>query len=152
MDKNSKGFGFGAKTDSERKRDELWKKKGPTSKSHWGSKKSMAKETTDRSPVTHRPFYDVQEIKIADIKVKGKRRTLNPDKLKELAVSISSLGLQIPITVRLVKRDLGWGKTNTELVLVSGLHRLEAMNQLGKTTVPSFIIKGGKRVARMSEI
>jgi hypothetical protein len=26
------------------------------------------------------------------------------------------------------------------------------MKQLGQTTIPSFIIKGGKRVARMSEI
>ena len=106
-------------------------------------------------PTTHetvRISYPVHEIKIADIKVKGKRRALKPDMLKELAVSISSLGLQSPITVRSIKRDLGWGKTKTEWVLVSGLHRLEAMKQLGKTTIPSFIIKGGRRVARMSEI
>ena len=106
-------------------------------------------------PATHETVglsHPVHEIKIADIKIKGERRALKPDMLKELAVSISSLGLQSPITVRLVRRDLGWGKTKTEWVLVSGLHRLEAMKQLGKTTIPSFIIKGGKRVARMSEI
>ena len=62
------------------------------------------------------------------------------------------MGLQSPITVRLVKRDLGWGKTKTEWVLVSGLHRMEAMKQLGQTTIPCFIIAGGKHIARMSEI
>jgi hypothetical protein len=144
MDKNGTGFGFGAKTDNEQKRDEL--------RNNWGSKKSTTKGTDERAPVGHWPSYDVQETKIADIKITGRRRALNPDKLKELAASISTLGLQSPITVRLVKRDLGWGKTKTELVLVSGLHRLEAMKQLGQTTIPSFIIKGGKRVARMSEI
>ena len=61
---------------------------------------------------------------------------MNPAKVNELAESISSLGLQSPITVRLVKRDLGWGKTKTELVLVSGLHRIEAVKQLGQDNDP----------------
>ena len=151
MDKNDKGFGFGAKTDSERKHDELREQKGPI-KSGWGLKKSKAKEATQRPPVEHRPCYDVQEIKIADIKVRGKRRASNPDKLKELAASISILRLQSPITVRLVKRDRGWGKTETELVLVCGLHRLEAMKQLGKKTIPCVVMTGSKRIARIWEI
>ena len=151
MDKNDKGFGFGAKTEGERKHDELREQKGPI-KSGWGLKKSKAKEATQRPPVEHRPCYDVLEIKIADIKVRGKRRASNPDKLKELAASISILRLQSPITVRLVKRDRGWGKTETELVLVCGLHRLEAMKQLGKKTISCVVMTGSKRIARMLEI
>ena len=151
MDKDSKGFGFGAKTDSEQS-DKLRNKKGPISRSHWGSKKSTTKQTDERSPVGHWPSYDVLNVKIADIKITGRRRALKPAKVNELAESISSLGLQSPITVRLVKRGLGWGKTKTEWVLVSGLHRIEAMKQLGQRKIPCFIIAGGKRVARMSEI
>lgn len=149
MDKQSKHLSFSSKTDSERKRDELQRKTG---KSQWGPNKSKTKKTDERSPVEHRPSYDVLNVKIADIKITGRRRALNHAKINELAESISSLGLQSPITVRLVKRDLGWGKTKTEWVLVSGLHRMEAMKQLGQTTIPCFIIAGGKRVARMSEI
>ena len=115
MDKNGKGFGFGAKTDSERKYDQLREQQGSISKSGWGLKKSKAKEATQRPPVEHRPCYDVQEIEIADIKVQGKRRALNPDRLKELAASISILGLQSPITVRSVKRDREWGKTRNRI-------------------------------------
>ena len=47
---------------------------------------------------------------------------------------------------------LGWGKTKTERYLVIGLHRLEAMKQLGKTTIPCFILEGDERDARMCEI
>jgi ParB/RepB/Spo0J family partition protein len=116
----------------------------------WGSEKS---ETTAKSKnLSAEPSYDVQHIKIADIKIEGKRRALNPEKLKGLVESISLLGLQSPITVRSVKRMLGWGKTKTERYLVIGLHRLEAMKQLGKTTIPCFILEGDERDARMCEI
>ena len=145
----TKGFGLGARTDGEGKLGQLRKKKVNTVKSHWGSKRT---QTDERAPVEHRPSYDVQDVKIADIKILGRRRALNPAKINELAESISSLGIQSPISTRLVKRDLGWGKTKTELVLVSGLHRLEAVKQLGKTTIPCVILKGGKRIARMWEI
>ena len=152
MKMKTKGIAFGSKSEGERKRNDLHKKKVPPFTSNWGPKKSTTKETDGRSPVTHRPSYKVQEIKITDIKITGRRRALKPAKIDELAESISALGLQSPITARWVKRDLGWGKTKTELVLVSGLHRLEAVKQLGKTTIPCVILKGGKRIARMWEI
>ena len=115
--------GFGNKNNSKRKRDDRSKKKKT---SYWQlkSKKPKTEETAERSPVKRRPSYDVLNVKIADIKITGRRRALKPAKVNELAESISSLGLQSPITVRLVKRDLGWGKTKTEWVLVSGLHRI----------------------------
>ena len=121
-------------------------------RNNWGSNKSKPKTDQNELLVAQAPSYDVQDIEIADIKVKGKRRALNPDKLNELVESISSMGLQSPITVRAVKRMLGWHKTEIEYVLVSGLHRLEAMKQLGKTTILCFILEGDRRVARMWEI
>jgi ParB-like nuclease domain len=152
MKRKMKGVGLGARTDGEGKLGQLWKKKINTAKLRGGLKRSTANQTDERSPVKRRPSYDVLNVEIADIKITGRRRALNPAKIDELAESISSLGLQSPITARWVKRDLGWGKTKTELVLVSGLHRLEAVKQLGKTTTPCVILKGGKRIARMWEI
>jgi ParB-like chromosome segregation protein Spo0J len=147
MVKARKGFGFGGKIGGSKRR----KKKAPASKPRWGSKESDAEETSDRLPVAP-PTYDVQEIKIADIKIKGKRRALNPAKVSELVQSISVLGLRDPITVRLVTKQIRWGKFTTEHILVDGLHRLEAMKQAGHTTIPCFIIEADKRGARMWEI
>lgn len=104
MVKNSEGFRFGTYTDSEQKHNKRRKNKVLASKSGWGSKEPEEKEPFEGPAVKQPPSYDVQNIEIADIKVKGKRRALNPDKLKELAESISSMGLQSPITVRAVKR------------------------------------------------
>jgi len=151
MDKKGNGFRFGPKTGGERKRDELPMKKVTISKSGWGSKEPEEKETSDRLPVAP-PTYNVQEINIADIKVKGERRALNQAKVSELVQSISVLGLRDPITVRLVTKQIRWGKFKTEYILVDGLHRLEAMKQAGHTTIPCFIIEADKRGARMWEI
>ena|ERR1700676_3455751 len=134
MRKTKSGFGRRAKTDREQK-----------------LKKTKTKETSDRLPVAS-PTYDVQEIKIADIKVKGKRRALNPAKVSELVQSISVLGLRDPITVRLVTKQIRWGKFTTEYIVVDGLHRLVAVKQEGHTTIPCFIIEADKRGARMWEI
>ena len=147
MVKAKKSFGLGGKIGGGKRR----KKKAPVSKSGWGSEEFEAEEASDRLPVAP-PTYDVQEIKIADIKVKGKRRALNADKLKGLVQSISVLGLRDPITVRLVTKQIRWGKFTTEYILVDGLHRLEAMKQAGHTTIPCFIIETDKRGARMWEI
>lgn len=167
MTKKRKGFRRYVKKNHGRERDGLreklpavtsnWgskktEKKVPAVKSNWGSKKAKAEETAERFPRRHRPSYDVRQIKIADIKIKGERRALNPEKLNGLMQSIPILSLQNPITVRLVKRDAGWGKTKTERHLVTGFHRLEATKQLGKTTITCVILKGGKRIARLWEI
>ena len=90
----------------------------------------------------------MRKIKIANIKIEGKRRTLNPEKLNGLMQSIPIMGLQDPITVRVVKRDEGWGKWH----LVTGFHRLEAMKRMGETKIPCFVMKGDERDARMWEI
>lgn len=55
-----------------------------------------------------------------------KRKTLRPELVQEIAASILDVGQQIPI---LVRPDEG------RLVLLEGLHRLEACKALGETTV-----------------
>ncbi len=75
----------------------------------------------------------VKEIfEIADIYVPVKRmKTLEPAKVEEIAESIMEEGQQIPIRVR-----AGKGR----LVLVEGLHRLEALKALGETTILGYVV------------
>lgn len=151
MDRKKKGFLFGAKTGGEKKHEKRRKNDGWPRKSQSRLKKPEAEEASDRLPVAP-PTYDVQELEIADIKVKGGRRALDQAKVSELVQSISVLGLRNPITVRLVTKQIRWGKTKTEHIVVDGLHRLVAMKQEGHTTIPCFIIEADKRGARMWEI
>ena len=168
MTKKRKGFGSHLKRNGERDRDEPRKKKvppvtsnwGPKKKkkkvttvtSGWGSKKPKTEETAERSPVTHRPSYKVQEIKIADIKIGKKRRSLNAEKLNDLMQSIPVLSLRQPITVRVIKRRRNWKNAKREYALVPGFHRLEAKKRLGDAVIACFIFEGDERAARMWDI
>jgi len=64
----------------------------------------------------------IEEVAIKEIKIVGQRRSLQDDKVRIIADSMSKIGLKTPITVRQCKA----GK-----VLVAGLHRLEAAKLLG---------------------
>lgn len=64
------------------------------------------------------------------------RRTLDPNKVQRLAEDILSNGLQTPIQVR---RD------GDRYVLVTGLHRLEAMRALGESVIDSLIVRARMR-------
>lgn len=55
-----------------------------------------------------------------------KRETLRPEVVEEIAASILEIGQQIPIVVR---------PDESRLVLLEGLHRLEACKALGETTI-----------------
>jgi ParB-like chromosome segregation protein Spo0J len=59
------------------------------------------------------------------------RKTLDPAKAEALAESIIDNGLQTPIQVR---RD------KDRYVLVTGLHRLEAVRSLGEATIDALIV------------
>ena len=70
---------------------------------------------------------------IADIYVPVKRRgTLKAEVVDELAASILEDGLKEPI---LVRRD------GERLVLVEGLHRLEACKALGEATIAGYLVQ-----------
>jgi sulfiredoxin len=77
-----------------------------------------------------------ESFPIADIYVPVKRRaTLNPKVVDELAESVLANGLQNPI---LVRRD------GERLVLVEGLHRLEACRSLGEQTIFAYLVQARK--------
>ena len=64
------------------------------------------------------------------------RRTLDPDKVQRLAEDILSAGQKTPIQVR---RD------GERYVLVTGLHRLEAMRALGESAIDSLIVRARRK-------
>jgi len=78
-----------------------------------------------------------QDIRIDDIYVPVKRRrTLDPKTVETLAESILEEGLRLPILVR----DDG-----KRLVLVEGLHRLEACRSLGEETIIGLLVQARRR-------
>src|SRR5271170_1236705 len=79
---------------------------------------------------------EIKRVPILDIKVVGKRRPLNPSKVKVLADSICTIGLKNPITVRVRKSG--------QIELVAGLHRLASVKSLGQEKIDCVVIKGGK--------
>jgi len=73
---------------------------------------------------------------IADIYVPVKRRaTLKPELVQEIAASMLEVGQQTPIMVR---------QDGARLVLVEGLHRLEACKALGETTIQGYLVQSRK--------
>jgi sulfiredoxin len=73
---------------------------------------------------------------ISDIYVPVKRRaTLKPEVVEKIATSMLEVGQETPI---LVRRD------GTRLVLVEGLHRLEACKALGETTIIGYVVQARK--------
>jgi sulfiredoxin len=73
-----------------------------------------------------------QSFAIDPIYVPVKRRkTLNPKLVQEIAESMLEHGQETPI---LVRRD------GERLVLVEGLHRLEACKALGETTIIGLLV------------
>ena len=77
-----------------------------------------------------------EKLTIADLYVPMKRRaTLKPETVQQLAQSILENGQQTPI---LVRRD------GDRLVLVEGLHRLEACKALGEETIFGYLVQAAK--------
>jgi ParB/RepB/Spo0J family partition protein len=75
-------------------------------------------------------------VRIDDIYVPVKRRKmLDPERVEALAESILELGQQAPILVR---------KDEERLVLVEGLHRLEACKALGEETITALYVQARK--------
>jgi ParB-like chromosome segregation protein Spo0J len=73
---------------------------------------------------------------IADIYVPVKRRaSLKPALVQEIAASMLEVGQQTPIMVR---------QDGARLVLVEGLHRLEACKALGETTIYGYLVQARK--------
>lgn len=67
------------------------------------------------------------------IAIGASRRKTVPAKVKELVVSIETIGLRTPITVRP-------GKQDGRYVLVAGRHRLESYRRLGREQIEATVI------------
>ena len=77
-------------------------------------------------------FLETTTVRIDDIYVPVKRRRdLDSAKVSALAESILEDGLKAPIGVR---------QDGKRVVLVSGLHRLEACRTLGETTIAAIFV------------
>ena len=74
-----------------------------------------------------------RKVAVDDVYVPVKRKkTLEPDKIKSIAESILDEGQKTPIQVR-----QGKGR----LVLVEGLHRLEACRALGEDSIKAIFVQ-----------
>jgi len=79
-------------------------------------------------------------LRLQDVVVNDRKRSLDDAKVRELAESISSLGLLNPITI------------SPDGLLLAGRHRLEAVRLLGKKTIEARVIDLDKLRAEMVEI
>ena len=61
-----------------------------------------------------------------------RRKTLNSETVREIAESMLEVGQQTPILVR---------QDGARLVLVEGLHRLEACKSLGEETIVGYLVQ-----------
>ncbi len=80
------------------------------------------------------------QVPIKEIRVKGGRRRLDMGHVKELADSIRELGLLNPVTI------------DKEKNLIAGLHRLEAVRQLGRAEVECTLSSLDGLQAELAEI
>ena len=74
------------------------------------------------------------------VDVPKRLRSLDPDKIKQLAESIDALGLQQPITV--------WSEADDHLELVAGRHRLAAVISLGWEWIDCIFADGMTEIDR----
>jgi len=79
-------------------------------------------------------------VNINEIIIGDNRRSVNPERVKELAASIQEIGLLNPVTITEDKR------------LVAGLHRIEAYKLLGKTEIEATIVSLDELDAELAQI
>lgn len=75
----------------------------------------------------------VQVYEISKIRVPSKRmRTLDSDRVNEIAESMLEVGQTTPIQIR---------SDGDRYVLIEGLHRLEAKRELGEETIEGYLVR-----------
>ena len=74
-----------------------------------------------------------RKLAVDDVYIPVKRKkTLKPDKVNAIAESMTDAGQKTPIQVR---------EDNGRLVLVEGLHRLEACRAVSKDTIKAILVQ-----------
>lgn len=85
----------------------------------------------------------MQAVHLAVIHASGRLRKLNRSKVREMADSITEIGLLNPITVC---------TAGSEFTLVAGRHRLEAARLLGWQTIPATVVELSDADRHIAEI
>jgi ParB-like chromosome segregation protein Spo0J len=81
-------------------------------------------------------MLQIHQVKLDGIYIPTERRkTLDPAKAQKLAEDILENGMTTPIQVRF---------DGKRLVLIEGLHRLEASRLLGETTISAYLVQARK--------
>jgi ParB-like chromosome segregation protein Spo0J len=96
-----------------------------------------------KTPAANTHNIEVRRISIEQIVVEGHGRTLDEEKLQNLAVSMAEIGLRTPITVR---------PANGKFRLGPGRHRLEAAKKLGWLQIDCLLLEGDETDARLWEL
>jgi ParB/RepB/Spo0J family partition protein len=83
------------------------------------------------------PQSTIVHLRPEQIQLRGDARSINADRVNQLADSISDVGLQSPIVVR----PAASGNTGTERIyeLLTGNHRYAALQKLKTATIPAII-------------
>jgi len=79
-------------------------------------------------------------VNINEIIIGDNRRSVNPERVKELAASIQEIGLLNPITI------------TEDKYLVAGLHRIEAYKLLGRTEIEATVVSLSELDAELAQI
>jgi ParB-like chromosome segregation protein Spo0J len=81
-------------------------------------------------------MLQIHQVKLDGIYIPTERRkTLDPAKAQQLAEDILENGMKTPIQVRF---------DGKRLVLIEGLHRLEASRLLGEVTISAYLVQARK--------
>jgi ParB/RepB/Spo0J family partition protein len=87
-------------------------------------------------PIRHkRRDIEVRRVRVADVAIPDRWRSINENALASLIDSMSMIGLKMPITVR---------ATSTGYRLVAGRHRLEVAKRLGWKWIVAIVTHAGK--------
>jgi hypothetical protein len=95
----------------------------------------------------------IQSIRVDDIEIGERLRSLSTDAVARLAQSIGDIGLQQPITIRVVDEMMLDGHLTAGVpILVAGAHRLAAAKSLGWTHIDCIEVDDDALRAELWEI
>jgi ParB family chromosome partitioning protein len=84
------------------------------------------------------PQSTIVDLRPEQIQLRGDARSINSDRVNQIADSILDVGLQSPIVVRLAaSEDTG---TERSYQLLTGNHRYAALQKLKRATIPAIIV------------
>jgi ParB-like chromosome segregation protein Spo0J len=92
-------------------------------------------DAADRMAGANPSSIKVVRVRIADIAIPEKCRSINEKALEALGHSMNQIGLRTPISVRVI---------NEGFRLVAGRHRLEAAKKLGWKRIDAIVMRGDK--------